>query len=485
MRAPLRRRGLLADLTAVLALLAAAGPATAAPRADAGAGDWGRAHEIIDAGPLAGADVADLTLLSCAAPGYCAVAGTAGSPSGRSLPFVASEVRGSWGRARLLPGLHALDHGKTAGISAISCGSPRNCVAGGRYFDAAGLQLPFVAAEVNGRWRAATEVPGMTAFNRGRSAQVTAVSCPAAGDCLVGGSYRDAARRTTQAFVAREVNGTWRPPAGLPGGRALNAGGDATINSLACGSPGNCAAAGSYADSANQEQAFVASEVRGSWRAAVEVPGLAALNQGGFAYAASVSCGAMGTCAAGGQYADSAKFQHAFVVSEAGGRWRPAREVPGIPSAAPHEPFSATYTLSCAAGGCAAGGAYRGPGGHLQAFVVRQVRGTWGRAVELPGIAGLNRGGSAGVNAISCPAAGSCTAAGIYTDGRSHPQAFVAAEAGGAWRRAREVPGTAALNTGGFAEAAALSCPAPARCAVSGIYQLRSHSLRGFTADEK
>ena len=37
---------------------------------------------------------------------------------------------------------------------------------------------------------------------------------------------------------------------------------------------------------------------------AVEVPGTAALNTGGYAELDSVSCGAVGECAAGGTYTD-------------------------------------------------------------------------------------------------------------------------------------------------------------------------------------
>jgi len=43
----------------------------------------------------------------------------------------------------------------------------------------------------------------------------------------------------------------------------------------------------------------------GTWRTAIEVPGLGPLNAGGDAELPSVSCGSAGNCAAGGTYLDS------------------------------------------------------------------------------------------------------------------------------------------------------------------------------------
>ena len=40
----------------------------------------------------------------------------------------------------------------------------------------------------------------------------------------------------------------------------------------------------------------------------------------------------------------------------------------------------------------------------------------WGTAEEVPGTAALNAGGNAGVNSVSCPSAGNCSAGGLYDD---------------------------------------------------------------------
>jgi hypothetical protein len=133
------------------------------------------------------------------------------------------------------------------------------------------------ATAPGGTWGTAQEVPGTAALNAGGSAVVISVSCASAGNCAAGGVYTDSSR-SAQAFVASEVTDTWRAAIEVPGTAALNQGGQAQVYQLSCASAGNCAAGGYYTDSAGHDQAFVASEVTGTWHAAREVPGTAALN---------------------------------------------------------------------------------------------------------------------------------------------------------------------------------------------------------------
>src|SRR5215470_5789731 len=104
--------------------------------------------------------------------------------------------------------------------------------------------------------------------------------------------------------------------------------------------------------------------------------------------------------------------------------------------------------------------------------------GGWDKAIEVPGTAALNTGGVAEVRSVSCAAAGSCAAGGQYkASGRL--QAFVVTKVGGRWRKAIEVPGTAALNTGGNAEVLSVSCAAAGSCAAGGFYRASGH-LQAF-----
>jgi len=146
-------------------------------------------------------------------------------------------------------------------------------------------------------------------------AGIGSVSCPSPGNCSTGGSYRDSSAQT-QAFVVSEVNGTWGTAIEVPGTAVLNVGGYAAVNSVSCALAGNCTVGGSYRDSSGNQQVFVVSEVNGTWGTAIEVPGTAALNTGGNAAVNSVSCAAASNCSAGGYYHDSSGYQQAFVASE-------------------------------------------------------------------------------------------------------------------------------------------------------------------------
>src|SRR5262249_57667339 len=91
----------------------------------------------------------------------------------------------------------------------------------------------------------------------------------------------------------------------------------------------NGAAVGGYKDGSRHHQAFVASETNGTWHAAIEVPGTAALNKGGFATVSSVSCASAGNCLAGGSYFAAEADIQAFVASERGGTLHAAVQGPG------------------------------------------------------------------------------------------------------------------------------------------------------------
>jgi len=218
-----------------------------------------------------------------------------------------------------------------------------------------------------GTWGTAIEVPGTAALNTVGLAYTSAMSCASAGNCSAGGHYTDGAAFSS-VFVASQVNGRWGTAKEVPGIAALNTGGFADIYSASCASAGNCSAGGFYIDSSGHNQAFVVSQVNGRWGTAKEVPGTATLNTGGNAAVQSLSCASAGNCSAGGFYTDSFRSPHAFVVSQVNGRWGTAKEV----AANLRGPL--IYSLSCApAGNCSAGGGYTDSSGHSQAFVVSQT----------------------------------------------------------------------------------------------------------------
>src|SRR5262249_27431619 len=78
-----------------------------------------------------------------------------------------------------------------------------NCAAGGGYATSPGHGQAFVVNQTNGAWGTAQNVPGLAALNQGRSAEIYTVSCASAGNCSAGGFYHDASGRA-QGFVVSE-----------------------------------------------------------------------------------------------------------------------------------------------------------------------------------------------------------------------------------------------------------------------------------------
>jgi len=176
---------------------------------------------------------------------------------------------------------------------------------------------------------------------------------------------------------------------------------------------------------------------------------------------------------------------HAAATASAtvAGAWGSATEVPGT-AALNKGGVAGVISVSCAsAGNCGAAGNYADGSGHQQVFVVDEKNGTWGTAREAPGTATLNKGGFASFDSVSCATAGNCGASGFYTDGTGQ-QAFVVSETNGTWGTAKEVPGTATLNKGGRAAADSVSCAAPGNCSAGGAYLDGSRHGQAFVVSE-
>jgi hypothetical protein len=392
--------------------------------------------------------------------GLVGLVGAAGAISGNS----------GWGRAIRVPGTAT---GADAGtVESISCPKAGTCAVVGQ-FAYRKTASAFVVDERNGTWGTAMKVRGIG----NGLANATSVSCATTGNCAAGGTYWDASHHQ-QVFVVDERHGHWGTAVKVPVAGSLNAG----LNSVSCGTPGNCVAGGEY--NGSKQGAFLVEETNGKWEGAILVPGLAALSgAGNEATVQSVSCATAGNCAAGGFYFKS-DGTHAFVVNETNGVWGDAIEVPG--TAALGTGGASVSSVSCGgAGNCAAGGMYVDADDAWQAFVVDETNGTWGTAIEAPGTATLNTGGRAYVNSVSCPTVGTCSAGGTYEDGADfesgHERPFVVDETNGSWGAAIEVPGTAAPADDG--ETNSISCATAGNCTAAGFYY-GSHGPV-FVADEK
>ncbi|HUC58839.1 MAG TPA: hypothetical protein VMA95_15665, partial [Streptosporangiaceae bacterium] len=423
-------------------------------------GTWRKAIQV-SGSAVSGPDVT-VTSVSCPSAGNCAAGGYSYDENGNVYDgFVVSLVKGTWGQP--------VEVSAGTGVYRVSCASAGNCAA------ADGL----IVSEVNGTWGEPVQMRVPGAADGGTEFFLDSVSCPSAGNCAAAGYFTDDMYRY-QALVVSQVKGSWGKPLEVPGTAALNGGGFGGVSSLSCPSAGNCGAGGFYVDYAGDQRAFVVSLVKGAWSRAIQVPGIAALSGLEHATVNGVSCSSAGNCGAGGYFSDKAGTLMALVVSEVKGRWGRAVQVPGT-AALGARLYATVTSISCSsAGNCAAAGYYIDRSGRRQAFLVSQVKGTWGHAVAVPGTAALGAGGYAVVSSVSCARTGYCVAGGYYVDHAGDYLAFAASRVNGTWGKAVQVPGTAALGTGRHAQVTSVSCPSAGNCGAGGFYVDYAGDQRAF-----
>jgi hypothetical protein len=367
---------------------------------------WGTAAEV----PHPSLADAGISTVWCA-PGLCAAGGTFTDGSAGTQAWVRTETYGGWHAALEVPGIQALSSTAVppfsspvsySAVTALSCTSAGNCAAGGQYELGTSItdngfppDEAFVVNETNGTWATAEEVPGLAKFNQiaWSDGDVTAMSCPSAGNCTAAGYYQTdlieycgppapSARparvlphmpaqpsRAVPAqpnpppygceagFVVNEKHGTW--------GQAQEAGDSDVIASLACPAAGDCVVGG-YAPALPPDcppscpayrDGVLQSERSDHWGSAVELSAISSI--------LAVSCSSEGNCGA----TAVGQSGNAYLMSEFSGTWAKPVKPAGLPGGDNYQPVNA---VSCppATSFCLAGGFYTGPKGGMRAILV-------------------------------------------------------------------------------------------------------------------
>ena len=287
-------------------------------------GTWGRAEPVPGLPSIASESAQD-NALSCVAPGNCTIGGSYDGGT-VSQAYVASQENGVWSRVRTFPA----GTGDGASMDLLSCQPGGNCTGTGIHYTSDNDRL-FAVTETNGTWGAAKLIPGISALPGGRPSfpADSSLSCPSAGNCTVGGTYASTGERA-RLFVAAETDGTWGRARALVSLAALNASQMTTLAGVVCFRPGNCTAAGDYIVRGRSRLTlaiFVTAEKNGVWGKPEQLPGSSALSrQVGLAV---LACDAPGDCSAGGFY-DRKHSEAVFVVTVNNGTWGKAKPVSGI-----------------------------------------------------------------------------------------------------------------------------------------------------------
>jgi hypothetical protein len=283
------------------------------------------------------------------------------------------------------------------------------------------------------------------------------------------------------------------------------------LNSVACTSPGNCVAVGSYNDTRHSprgvydSQAMVVVEMRGVWGRASKLmlptgTNLPAGDQS--ANLASVACTGPGNCVAVGTYTNADDLFRPLVATETKGVWGRASEiaVPADANATTAGGVGLESVTCTSQGNCVAVGAYDDNSPSQQPMVAVEAGGVWGPAsrLMLPSNADTNPGDqSAVLSSVACTSPGSCVAVGSYADAVGSQQAMVATETSRVWGQASELtlPAGAleaseafgACHTETCAQYASLSsvaCTTLRNCVAVGFYTDTSGSVQAMVTGE-
>jgi hypothetical protein len=183
-------------------------------------------------------------LVSCAPDRTCTIAGH--EPTLPENPiFSISDRNGTWGKARIIPVTHPrFGYNPTA----LSCPAAGDCTLGGFTVDPAGGG-PFTAAQRNGAWARPHTIPGITALDKPPYANVAVLYCPALGQCAAGGyGAVPPGDVISQGYLATETNGRWGKAVIVPGISTLEQGGQgpSQLYTIACWAPAHCIGGGYY-----------------------------------------------------------------------------------------------------------------------------------------------------------------------------------------------------------------------------------------------
>jgi hypothetical protein len=321
-------------------------------------------------------------------------------------------------------------------LSAVSCAPAGTCVVAGGYNNQGNKYGILVDTVSHGQWVPGTFEPAAPAGSA--DYPVNAVACPAPGNCLTAGEYRDASSGHYTGLVATLSGGTWTASSlSLPAGAGRDQ--EMELHSLACPVPGNCVAVGSVYDGSGSDRGWglIQTLRDGIWTAAdAPLPADAASGDNGKGNLYGVACPAPGNCVAVGFYTSTAGGTQGLVDTLRNGTWTPASApLPAGGSGPWLNAVSCATTSSCVAVG------YYNTGAGPQGLIETLSRQSW-RAATAPQPKGAVSQYGVQLQGVACPAAGMCVAVGYYNaDSKaSTSYGFMDTLANGKWTAATASP---------------------------------------------
>lgn len=362
----------------------------------------------------------------------------------------------------------------TALLYAVACARTGSCVAGGSYVDNASRSQAMVVGSASGKWAAAHELAMPAGADPDPRGMVTAIDCTGLGSCVAAGDYRAGNDTRDQGFVVTETNGKWGPARRIIPPLNSAASSSFTLHGISCPSAGNCVAVGSYTDASRHQQVMAASESTGKWSRAREImmPTNAAASPA--ADGTSVACAKAGACVATADYGTASGAAQVATATLSAGKWHQAVEL-RMPTGAAANPQAQLLSVTCTAvGSCVAVGQYENAGFANLSFTAKESAGSWHRAstfTVVPSNAAPHP--QVELRSVTCLKTGSCVAVGGYLDKAGGGASLAAVMLSGKWTAAGEIsPPKNALSGGVLStQVTSVSCTSGGYCAAVGYYE--------------
>ncbi len=339
-----------------------------------------------------------------------------------------------------------------AAIVAVTCATADSCVAVGSYHEAGDHLRGLLATLWKGTWTAVlAPVPAGGSPDTGDSS-LSDVACRGIGFCVAVG-WDTGAGGDAHGLLETLSGGRWTAtqaplPAKVPSTAA------ASLSAVACPALRFCVAVGSYFDDQPSALGLVDTFSAGHWTASPPPAPPPNANAAPQVFLQTVTCPATDACVAIGSYVDAKGNLPGLIETLSHGSWTPTAV-----------PRAAVFAVTCPApGSCVAVGSTYGETGRLHGFIETLSRGTWS-APQAPLPENRARDPSPVLDAVTCPAVGSCVAIGAYTDTKLGHDDLIDVLHGSMWRPAR-----VALPGEGGAHHDALTCLTPASCVAVGSY---------------
>jgi hypothetical protein len=446
-----------------LRLASAGGGGAPAP---AGGSAWQAAQAPAPGGPQAG----QLEAVACATAVDCAAVGTSDG-----LAMLVTRSGSTWAPVKVpLPASSA----NGSSLSAVTCPSASQCIAGGSYHGS-GLQQGLLLAG-HGRTWTATTAPLPAGAAADPDALITSVTCATGSSCIAVGQY--AAGKSDEALLITGYGSAWSPRrAPLP--PDADAHPAAQLVSVSCTSATACTAVGSYVDKLGNRQGLLVTLADGHW-AAARSPLPAGATVAG-AELSAVECLRPAGCVAVGTYlAGSA----GLIVAGSGTTWTAARAP--LPAGAAPAPAASFHDIACSGATCVAVGSYTDASGNRRAMLVSLRGATSAQTAPLPvGFAPAQGSPGAELTSVACPTAAECVAVGVYTDTSGEARLMLVTGAGTAWKATRAPVPANARTVGSQAQGplappalAFVTCPNTSECVAVGSYPARTLAIAGLIA---